>query len=79
MAEMKTRVNDADVEAYLDAIEPPAQRDDAKAIAALMAQVSGQPAKMWGPAIVGFGAYHYRYDSGREGDMARISFSPRKA
>ena len=78
MADVKTKVNEADVDAFLDGIEPLAQREDAKAIAAMMARVSGHPPKMWGAAIVGFGAYHYRYDSGREGDMARISFSPRK-
>ncbi|RVT94876.1 DUF1801 domain-containing protein [Sphingomonas crocodyli] len=78
MAELKTKAHAGDVDAFLDAVDPPQQREDAKAIAAMMARVSGQPAVMWGPAIVGFGAYHYRYDSGREGDMCRIGFSPRK-
>jgi hypothetical protein len=43
----------------------------------MMERVSGEPAAMWGPSIVGFGAYHYKYESGREGDMCRIGFSPR--
>ena len=43
-----------------------------------MARISGEPPRMWGPSIVGFGSYHYRYESGREGDMLRIGFSPRK-
>ncbi|WP_340646597.1 DUF1801 domain-containing protein [Phenylobacterium sp.] len=75
----KTQETDASVEAFLAAIEPDARQADARAVCALMAKVSGQPAKMWGTAIVGFGSYHYRYDSGREGDAPLVGFSPRKA
>lgn len=75
----KTQETDASVEAFLAAVEPEARRADARAVCDLMARISGQPAKMWGPAIVGFGSYHYRYDSGREGEAPRVAFSPRKA
>ncbi|ADO75413.1 DUF1801 domain-containing protein [Stigmatella aurantiaca] len=75
----KTQVTDAAVDSFLDKIEPKARRDDAKAVAALMARISGAPPQMWGSSIVGFGSYHYRYDSGREGDAPRIGLSPRKA
>jgi hypothetical protein len=77
MAENKTRATAASVDDFLDRIADPQRRDDAKKLRALMARVSGKPAAMWGPSIVGFGSYHYKYDSGREGDMARIGFSPR--
>jgi hypothetical protein len=76
MAEAKTKPTAASVDAFL-ATSPHAH--DARALAAIMARVSGEPAVMWGPSIVGFGSYHYRYDSGHEGDMCRIGFSPRKA
>jgi hypothetical protein len=69
----------ADVEAFLAAVEPEERRADGRRIAALMAALSGEPARMWGPTIIGFGRYHYRYDSGREGESCRIGFAPRKA
>lgn len=75
----KTQATDASVEAFLAASEPETRRADARAVCDLMARISGQPAKMWGPSIVGFGSYHYRYDSGREGEAPRVAFSPRKA
>lgn len=78
MAENKTRESDADVVAFIHTVEDQGQRDDALVLTALMARLSGQPAKMWGSAIIGFGHYHYHYASGREGDWARVSFSPRK-
>lgn len=77
MAENKTRPTGAAVDSFLAGIADPARRADAEALRALIERVSGEPAAMWGPAIVGFGAYHYRYESGREGDMCRIGFSPR--
>jgi hypothetical protein len=77
MAENKTRATAASVDDFLDAIPDPQRRADAKALAALMARVSGESAAMWGPSIVGFGSYHYVYESGREGDMCRIGFAPR--
>lgn len=75
----KTQPTQADVEAFLAAVEPEARRADARTACALLAKVSDRPPKMWGPSIVGFGQYHYRYESGREGDAPCIAFSPRKA
>ena len=72
----KTQANDTAVGTFLDAAP---RSVDAKALATLMAEVSGEPATMWGPAIVGFGRYRYTYESGRSGEMCRIGFSPRKA
>ena len=77
MAENKTKPTQADVAAFLDAIEDPRKREDAHTLRAMLERVTGEPATMWGPAIVGFGSYHYRYESGREGDMCRLGFSPR--
>lgn len=78
MAEQKTRQNKASVAAFLAAIEDPQQRRDAKKISAMMRAASGSRARMWGTAIVGFGSYHYKYASGREGDWPLVGFSPRK-
>jgi Domain of unknown function (DU1801) len=60
-------------------VEHPVRRADAQVLVELMARVSGAPATLWGSSIIGFGSYHYRYDSGREGDMCVVGFSPRKA
>lgn len=79
MAETKTKPTGESVEAFLDAVPHPVRRADGKKVRAMMERVSGEPAAMWGPSIVGFGTCHYRYDSGHEGDMPRIGFSPRKA
>ncbi len=79
MAENKTKPTQQSVEAFLQAVTPEVRRQDAEAVCAMMARLSGQPATMWGPTIVGFGQYHYRYESGREGDMPRVGFAPRKA
>ncbi|HKX92102.1 MAG TPA: DUF1801 domain-containing protein [Sphingomicrobium sp.] len=79
MADIKTKATDASVHAFLDAVPNPRRRADGKALRALMARITGAPAVMWGPSIVGFGAYHYRYASGHEGDMCRTGFSPRSA
>ncbi|MYF70911.1 MAG: DUF1801 domain-containing protein [Proteobacteria bacterium] len=78
MSQRKTMQNSADVNAFLDAVENPRRRSDAKQLLALMRKVTGAPPKMWGPGIVGFGKYHYRYASGREGESLRVGFSPRK-
>lgn len=78
MAENKTQATSADVTAFIDDVADEAQRADAHTICAMMERLSGAPAKMWGPSIIGFGSYHYKYDSGREGDSLRIGFSPRK-
>ena len=79
MPENKTKATAVSVTAYIDALTDPTRRSDAKELAQLMQQASGEKPKLWGPSIVGFGSYHYRYDSGGEGDMPLISFSPRKA
>lgn len=78
MAELKTRENDADVGAFLAAIEDEQKRADCEAICAMMQRASGAPARMWGASIVGFGHYDYRYESGRTGTWMRIGFAPRK-
>ena len=79
MAENKTQPTEASVADFLDAVEPERKREDAKTVCAMMERLSGHPPKMWGASIVGFGSYHYKYDSGREGDFLMTGFSPRKA
>lgn len=74
----KTVETDADVSAFIDAVGDDRQREDARQLCALMTRLSGNPPRLWGPSIIGFGSYHYRYESGREGEMCRIGFSPRK-
>ncbi|MDQ6843542.1 MAG: DUF1801 domain-containing protein [Bacteroidota bacterium] len=78
MAELKTKETDEGVEKFLNTIEDETKREDCFAIAEIMKQVTRQEPKMWGAAIVGFGSYHYKYESGREGDMCMTGFSPRK-
>jgi hypothetical protein len=78
VAENKTTPTAASVDAYLAAIADPGRRADCVALAALMAKVTREPPAMWGTAIVGFGSYHYVYDSGREGDSCVVGFSSRK-
>ena len=78
MAEIKTKVNDASVEEFLSTVEDEQKRRDSFEIVKMMKQVTKKKPKMWGPAIIGFGSYHYKYESGREGDMPQIAFSPRK-
>jgi hypothetical protein len=78
MADNKTKPTESSVAAFIDAIPDPTKRADAKALVKLMEAAAGEKPKMWGPSIIGFGSYHYRYDSGREGDMPLIGFSPRK-
>lgn len=78
-AENKTQRTKASVAALLSAIADAQQRKDAKAIAKMMAEISGEKAAMWGAAIIGFGQYRYKYASGREGDWPKLGFAPRKA
>jgi hypothetical protein len=78
MAEIQTKVNDASVEEFLSNVEDEQKRKDSFEIVKIMQQVTKQEPKMWGPAIIGFGSTHYKYESGREGDMPQIAFSPRK-
>ncbi len=79
MAENKTQTTKASVTDFVEAIPDQARRADAKALLKLMRTATGEKPKMWGPSIIGFGSYHYKYDSGREGDMPMVGFSPRKA
>jgi hypothetical protein len=79
MAEIKTRPTGVAVDQFIDKVENPQRREDAKKVRALMERLVGEPAQMWGPSIIGFGSYHYKYESGHEGDMCRLGFSPRKA
>ena len=78
MAENKTRATDANVQDYLAAIDDDTRRKDCEALAQLMAKATKHPPKMWGSSIVGFGSYHYTYESGREGDACVVGFSSRK-
>jgi hypothetical protein len=79
MVDNKTGQTEDDVGAFLDGVEPAQRRDEARIVIAMMQRVAAQAPAMWGPSIIGFGRNRYRYESGREGEMARISFSPRKA
>jgi len=76
--ENKTQPTRADVDAFLDAVADPQRREDCRRVRALMESTTGAPAEMWGPSIVGFGRYRYRYESGREGEWMVTGFSPRK-
>jgi hypothetical protein len=78
MAELKTKVNTASVEKFLKSVGDKQKRGDSFKILQLMKKVTKEEPKMWGPSIVGFGKYHYKYDSGHEGDMCIAGFSPRK-
>jgi hypothetical protein len=77
--QLKTKPTQSSVAAFIDAVADPAKRADAKTLLKLMESAAGEKPKMWGPSIIGFGSYHYKYDSGRDGDMPVIAFSPRKA
>src|SRR2546430_7945661 len=79
MAENKTKATKASVAAYIAALTDETKRADAKALVKLMQSATGEKPKMWGPSIIGFGSYHYKYETGREGDMPVVGFSPRKA
>jgi hypothetical protein len=78
MTDNKTKATRVSVESFLMSLPGP-RRDDAKALIQLMESVSREKPKIWGSSIIGFGSYHYRYDSGREGDMPLVCFSPRKS
>ncbi len=79
MAEIKTKPTQVTVDDFIAAVENAARREEAKTVCAMMERVTGEPPQMWGPSIIGFGSYHYKYDSGHEGTMCRLGFSPRKA
>lgn len=78
MAELKTKENDQSVEAFLSSIEDAQKQADCRALVAIMQDATGAAPRMWGESIVGFGHYHYKYASGREGDWFLTGFAPRK-
>jgi len=79
MAELKTKPNDASVEAFLQGVEMEQKRADCLKISAWMEQITGEKLKMWGNSIIGFGKYKFQYESGRSGEWFLTGFSPRKA
>ena len=78
MAEQKTKPTNQSVKEFLNEISEPERRADCFAVAKIMEEITGEKPKMWGPSIVGFGSYRYKYASGREGDWPMMGFSPRK-
>lgn len=78
MAENKTKATEASVAEHLAAIADESRRRDCEALVQLMGRATKEPPKMWGPSIVGFGSYHYKYESGREGDSCLVGFASRK-
>jgi hypothetical protein len=78
MAEAKTKPTNENVRDFLNRIPEAERREDCFAVAKMMEEITGEKPKMWGPSIVGFGSYHYKYGSGREGDWMMTGFSPRK-
>ena len=79
MAENKTKQTNSSVDEFIKGIPDATRRADAVTLLKLMQSASREQPKMWGPSIIGFGSRHYKYDSGREGDMPLIAFSPRKS
>lgn len=77
MADAKTKPTGASVTAFINAIESEERRKDCRALASMMKRITGKPAKLWGPSIIGFDSYHYRYESGREGDAILVGFASR--
>ncbi|UYP44590.1 hypothetical protein NEF87_000875 [Candidatus Lokiarchaeum ossiferum] len=78
MAVLKTKANDKNVQAFLDTIQNPQKKQDSLVIMQILQEKSGNEPIMWGNSIIGYGKYHYKYKTGREGDWMRIAFSPRK-
>jgi len=78
MSQNKTRPNTTSATSFLDSVEDEIQRRDSHTLISIMKGITGEEPVMWGPSIIGFGSYHYKYDSGREGDMMLTGFSPRK-
>lgn len=75
----KTTATEASVLEFIESIEDQTKRSDSTRLMKMMEEITGHYPKMWGPSIIGFDAYHYKYESGREGDMLKTGFSPRKA
>lgn len=78
MSELKTKPNHGDVESFIASVEPEQKRDDSRALLKMMQEITREEPVLWGPSIIGFGNYHYVYESGREGDWFLTGFSPRK-
>ncbi len=78
MSDVKTKKNEASVEGFLKSVENEKRREDSFVVLDLMKEVTGEKPTMWGTSIVGFGSYHYKGASGREGDWMKVGFSPRK-
>ena len=78
MSDLKTKKNDASVIDFINSVEDEQKRQDCYEIMGIMKEITGEEPKMWGGSIVGFGSYHYKYNSGREGDWFLTGFSPRK-
>lgn len=79
MAENKTKPTEISVDNFIQSVESTKKQEDAFALKKMMEEITGEKAKMWGPTIIGFGTYHYKYNSGHEGDAPIVGFSPRKA
>ncbi|MCP3763408.1 DUF1801 domain-containing protein [Domibacillus sp. A3M-37] len=79
MYELKTKETDNSVIEFIEQVESPKKREDAYKLLDIFTETTGYEAKMWGPSIIGFGSYHYKYESGHEGDAPLVGFSPRKA
>jgi hypothetical protein len=79
MADIKTKPTKVSPAEFIKQVESEHKRKDCEELVALMTEVTGDPPQMWGPSIIGFGKYHYKYESGREGDICVTGFSPRQA
>ncbi|WP_251550778.1 DUF1801 domain-containing protein [Neobacillus muris] len=79
MYQPKTKVTDNSVIEFIENVDHPKKREDAYQLLDIFTETTGFPAKMWGPSIIGFGSYHYKYKTGHEGDAPLVGFSPRKA
>jgi len=79
MSDLKTKPTDVKVEEFLKSVKRNQRREDGFTLLKVIEEITKEKPVMWGPNIVGFGSYHYKYESGREGDMPRVGFSPRKA
>jgi len=79
MAKLKTQITNQPVLDYVEAISHEKRQKDACVVLDMMKEITGMEPRMWGPSIIGFGSYHYKYESGHEGDAALLAFSPRKA
>lgn len=77
--ENKTQITNIEPRDFIATVEPPRRREDALVLLDMFARITGYEARMWGPTIIGYGSYHYKYESGREGDILASGFSPRKA